>query len=151
MRTFCRGVKYNQDKCFALWLGGNRYNIEQPLNFNWSSYEIKILGYTYGFSQENWLKVKTKIQQSINKWSNLKLSLIGRKTIINQVLVCKIWYLAYVETPPKAIIQEIGRDIFNFLWNYKKVRINRVTTRMLIKEGGLGILDIETQYKAIKC
>lgn len=60
-------------------------------------------------------------------------------------------YLAYVETPPKAIIQEIGRDIFNFLWNYKKVRINRVTTQMLIKEGGLGILDVETQYKAIKC
>lgn len=146
-----QGVKYNQDKCFALWLGDNRYNIEQPLNFNWSSYEIKILGYTYGFSQENWLKVKTKIQQSINKWSDLKLSLIGRKTIINQVLVCKIWYLAYVETPPKAIIQEIERDIFNFLWNYKKVRINRVTTQMLIKEGGLGILDVETQYKAIKC
>ena len=74
------GVKYNQGKCVGLWLGNNRYNIEQPLNFNWSSYEVKILGYTFGYSQENWLKVKTKIQQSIKKWSNLKLSLIGRKT-----------------------------------------------------------------------
>ena len=74
------GVKYNQGKCIELWLGNNRYNIEQLLNFNWSSYEVKILGYTFGYSQENWLKVKTKIQQSIKKWSNLKLSLIGRKT-----------------------------------------------------------------------
>ena len=145
------GVRYNRNKCFGLWLGNNRYNVEQPLNFNWSSYEIKILGYTYGYSQENWLKTKTKIQQSIKKWNNLKLSLIGRKTIINQVLLSKIWYLAYVETPPKAIIQEIGKDIYNFLWNYKKVRINRITTQMPIKEGGLGIIDIETQCKAIKC
>ena len=36
-------VKYNRDKCFGLSLGNNRYNIEQPLNFNWSSYEVKIL------------------------------------------------------------------------------------------------------------
>ena len=66
-------VKYNRDKCFGLSLGNNRYNIEQPLNFNWSSYEVKILGYIYGYSLENWLKVKTKIQQSIKKWCNLKL------------------------------------------------------------------------------
>ena len=145
------GVKYNRDKCFGLWLGNNRHNIEQPLNFNWSSYEVKILGYTYGYSQENWLKVKTKIQQSIKKWSNLKPSLIGRKTIINQVLRSKIWYLAYVEISPKAIIQKIERDIYNFLRNHKKIRINRVTTQMQIKEGGLEITDIETQCKTIKC
>ena len=33
------GVKYNRKKCFGLWLGKNRYNIEKPLGFNWSSYE----------------------------------------------------------------------------------------------------------------
>ena len=42
-------------------------------------YEIKILGYIYGNADENWFKVKTKIQKSINKWNNLKLSLIGKK------------------------------------------------------------------------
>ena len=31
------GVKYNRKKCFGLWLGKNRYNIEKPLGFNWSS------------------------------------------------------------------------------------------------------------------
>ena len=145
------GVKYNRKKCFGLWLGKNRYNIDKPMDFNWSSYEIKILGYIHGNEYENWFKVKTKIQKSINKWNNLKLSLIGKKTVINQVLLSKIWYLAYVETPPQAIIQEITRDIYNFLWGYKRIRINKITTTMPIREGGLGIIDIKTQCKAIKC
>ena len=145
------GVKYNRKKCFGLWLGKNRYNIEKPLGFNWSSYEIKILGYIYGNTDQNWSNVKTKIRKSINKWNNLKLSLIGKKTVINQVLLSKIWYFAYVDTPPKNFIQEIKKDIYNFLWGYKKIRINRVTTTMPINEGGLGIIDIECQCKAIKC
>ena len=145
------GVKYNRKKCFGLWLGKNRYNIEKPLDFTWSSYEIKILGYIYGYSEENWFQVRTKIQKSINKWSNLKLSLIGKKTIINQVLLSKLWYFAYVESPPRKVIQQIKRDIHNFLWSFKKIRLNQVTTTMPIKDGGLGIIDIETQCKAIKC
>ena len=145
------GVKYNRKKCFGLWLGKNRYNIEKPLGFNWSSYEIKILGYIYGNTDKNWSKIKTKIRKSINKWNNLKLSLIGKKTVINQVLLSKIWYFAYVDTPPKNFIQDIKKDIYNFLWGYKKIRINRVTTTMPINEGGLGIIDIESQCKAIKC
>ena len=71
--------------------------------------------------------------------------------LINQVLRSKIWYLAYVKIPPKAIMQKIERDIYNFLWNHKKICIDRVTTQMPIKEGELGITDIETQCKAIKC
>ena len=95
--------------------------------------------------------MKTKMQNDINKWNNLKLSLIGKKTVINQVMLNKIWYLAYVEIPPKTILQEIKRDIYNFLWSFKKTRINMTTTTMPIKAGGLAIIDIETQCKAIKC
>ena len=38
-----------------------------------------------------------------------------------------------------------------FLWSYKKICINRVTTAMAIQDGRLGTIDIETQCKAIKC
>ena len=37
------------------------------------------------------------------------------------------------------------------MWSYKKIRVNRITTTMPIKDGRLGIIDIETQCKAIKC
>ena len=56
-----------------------------------------------------------------------------------------------MEIPPQDVIQEITRDIYNFLWGYKKIRINKITTTMPIKDDGLGILHIKTQCKAIKC
>ena len=70
-----------------------------------------ILGHIYRNTYENWFKGKAKIQKGINKWNNLKLSLIGKKTVINQVLLHKIWYLAYVETHPQIAIQETRKDI----------------------------------------
>ena len=59
-------------------------------------------------------------------------------------------YLFYVEQPPSHIMQNIKRDIFNFLWDFRKIRVNMTTAAMPISEGGLGILDIEVQCKAIK-
>ena len=150
------GIKYNRNKCVGMWLGVNIDNADKPLGFKWNSEQIKILGYIYGQNpkdnqEQNWHKIKSKILKDINKWNNLKLSLIGRKLIINQVMLSKIWYFAYVETPPKHIMLDIKRAIYNFLWNFRKVRVNMVTTTMPINMGGLGIIDIETQCKAIKC
>ena len=56
-----------------------------------------------------------------------------------------------MEIPPQDVIQDITRDIYNFLWGYKKIRINKITTTIPIKDDGLGILHIKTQCKAIRC
>ena len=66
-------------------------------------------------------------------------------------MLSKIWYLAHVEKPPTDIIQSIPKDILDFLWNYRKVRVNRNTITLLIEMGGLAIMDIETQCEAIQC
>ena len=65
-------------------------------------------------------------------------------------MLSKMWYLAYVETPPKSIITDIKRAIYNFLWNFTKIRVNMVTTTMPGNTGGLAVTDIETQCKVIK-
>ena len=101
-------------------MGINIGKQSKPLDFKWNSKKIKILGFIYGQNGrenplENWDKVKKKIQKDIANWNNLRLSLIGRKLVINQIMLSKMWYLAYVETPPKFILQEIKREIYNFL------------------------------------
>ena len=68
-------------------------------------------------------KGKKKIREDIRKWG---LSLVETKILINQVMFSKIWYLAYVENLPADIIQNIRKDIRKFLWNYRKVRANRI-------------------------
>ena len=40
-------------------------------------------------------------------------------------------YLAYVEKPPTDIVQSIRKDMLDFLWNYRKVRVNRNTLYFL--------------------
>ena len=46
---------------------------------------------------------------------------LGKKILINQFMLSKILSLAYVEKPPTDIIQNIRKDILDFLWNYRKV------------------------------
>ena len=87
----------------------------------------------------------------MRKWGHLQLSLIGKKILINQVVLSKIWYLAYVEKPTADIIQNIRKDIHDFLWNYRNVRVNRNTIKLSIEMGGLAVMDIETQCEFIQC
>ena len=66
-------------------------------------------------------------------------------------MLSKTWFLAYVEKPPADIIQNIRKDIHDFLWNYGKVRVNRNNISLPIEMGGLAIMDIETQCELIQC
>ena len=112
-------IKYNKTKCMGIWLGSNKGNPRKPLGFKWNSDTIKMSGYTYGHNtiktqKENWEKVRKKIRENIRKWGRLQLSLIGKKILINQVMLSKIWYLASVEKPLTDIIQKIRKGILDF-------------------------------------
>ena len=79
-------------------------------------------------------------------------SFIGKKILINQVMLSKIWYLTYVKKKtPADIIQNIRKDKHDFLWNYRKVRVNRKTITLPIEMGGLAVMDIETQCEVNLC
>ena len=62
----------------------------------------------------------------------------------------KVWYLVHVEKPPVDIIQNIKKDIHDFLWNYRKIRVNKNTNTLPIEMEGLVIMNIETQCEAIQ-
>ena len=79
--------------------------------------------------------------------------------LLNQVMLSKFWYLMSVEKLPANIIQNIRKDIHDFLWNWKKVSANRNTITLPIKMRGLSVMDTETypilwdftfQYRKVK-
>ena len=94
-------------------------------------------------------KGRKKIQEDIQKWGHLQLSLIGKKILIKQVILSKIRYLAYVEKPPTDIVQSIRKDMLDFLRNYRKVRVNRNTIIFPIEMERLTMRDTKTQCEAI--
>ena len=59
----------------------------------------------------------------------MRRSLRGKKIIINQVFLPKLWYIGQTYTIPKYIEREIER-IYEFLWNGKKVQPLRHLARL---------------------
>lgn len=79
-----------------------------------------------------------------------KLTLFGKKEIINTFIISKLQYNATIlPSPPLKIIQQINKLIFNFLWS-KKDRIKRKTLIGKENKGGINIIDIESKLKASK-
>ena len=64
-------------------------------------------------------------------------------------MLSKIWFLAYVEKQNAHIIQNIRKNMHDFVWDYRKVRVTRNTITLPIEMGGLVIMDIETQSETI--
>ena len=83
-------------------------------------------------------------------WNRVRLSLRGKKLIINQTLLSKLWYIGQTYTIPKYIKKQIEKMIFDFLWEGKKIRPPRHLVQLPIWKGRLGILDIDTQLNSLK-
>lgn len=79
-----------------------------------------------------------------------KLTLFGKCTVINSLALSKLIYVASIlEIPDEDYIKRINKLIYNFIWN-KTDRIKRNTLIGHVKEGGLGITDVDSKIKALK-
>ena len=64
----------------------------------------------------NWDNISEDIIKKIHIWNRVRLSLRGKKIIVNQILLSKLRYIGQMYTI--LINKEIER-IYNFLWNGK--------------------------------
>ena len=74
----------------------------------------------------------------------------GRKLIINQILLSKLWYIGQIYTIPKYIKKEIEKRMYEFLWEGKKIHPPRHLLQLPIWKGWLGILNLDTQLNSLK-
>ena len=88
--------------------------------------------------------------KKIHIWKRVKLSLRGKKIIVNQILFSKLWYIGQLYTIPKYIKMGIENRTYNFPWNRKKWSLPGTLLNSPFGGGGLGILDIDTQLSYIK-
>ena len=77
----------------------------------------------------------------------MRPSLRGKKLIVNQTLLSRLWCIGKILTIQKYIKKEIEKRIFDFLWNRKKIEPPRLLAQLSIWRSGL---DIETQLKSLK-
>ncbi|CAK8685085.1 unnamed protein product [Clavelina lepadiformis] len=92
----------------------------------------------------NWNQTLNKIEKIINQHKSRRLSLLGRKNIINALILPHILQVAAIFYPRQSTINQIENKIFKFLW-YPQI-IEPQARKQLIapyNKGGLQIPDIE--------
>ena len=145
--------KINLCKSQALWAGGYKNRFDKPGNMEWSNFSIKIFGINiddFIADNTNWDKISVNIAKRIHIRNRVRLSLRGKKLIINQLLLSKLWYIGQIYTVQKYIKREIENRIYDFLWEGKKICPPRHLVQLPIGRGGLGILDIDAQLNSLK-
>ena len=86
----------------------------------------------------------------INIWSQRKLSLKGKVTILKFSMILQASYLLSVLFVPDSSLQKIDKLIFNVLWNGKNPKVRRDKIIGNINEGGVKMPDIFSFHKTSK-
>ena len=85
----------------------------------WSEFFIKILGVNFGNSilgNSDWDKISESMIKKIYIEDRMKISLRGKKKLVNQILSSKLRCLSQIYTIPQCIKKENER-IYGFLLN----------------------------------
>ena len=150
------GPKLNLHKTEGLWLGNlkHRQNNEICFNISFSTDPIRSLGIYIGHDKDkcfelNWTKKITLIQKLADSWTLRNLTLIGKIYVIKSELLSKIIFCASILSIPEGIIKQLNGIFFRFLWQ----STDKIQRKILSNDydmGGLKMIDIESQFHALK-
>jgi hypothetical protein len=151
------GLKTNMEKTIAYLLGPMLPPKKNQPDFglSWKNLPINLLGITITNDedlscQENFTNRIKSISTLIGIWATRNLSMKGKLTIINTLLIPKIIYPATILGTPVKVINEL-KDLFKkFLWNWKTPKIKNDVLIRNIKYGGIKFPCIECKIQAWK-
>ena len=98
----------------------------------------------------NWTSKLEKLERIFSVWKRRNLTFFGKCTIVNTLALSKHIYNAFIlPNPGDKFFKSVSRMIYNFIW--KKIdRIKRHALICSIEQGGIGIINVESKFKAAK-
>ena len=122
-----------------------KFYVDKPIQ--WSE-KLNILGFTimadpHEMININYEKCFDKIQQVFDLWSLRSLTLMGRITVYNTLVVpIVIQKLTCLYTPPEWFYKKVHRKLMNFLWRGKRPQIAFKKLILRYQQGGLRLADL---------
>ena len=124
LNTFRRvsGLKLNQSKTEALWLGPWRFSDFKPLGLKWTKDPVRILGIFISYDEKgNYKKNITekieKMDNRLNFWRSRGLTLLSRCLIFKSLGIPQLIYSAsMLNMPQETSIKLVTSYLFNFIW-----------------------------------
>ena len=86
----------------GLWLGSWKGRIDKPLDLDWKSTSVRVLGVYIGnidTGAANFEEQYAAIRAKIRMWKPRPLSEIGKIRVANMFLYSRLWYRTEVMTP----------------------------------------------------
>ena len=100
--------------------------------------------------QNNYIPIWNNIKYNMEKWSKLKLSLLGRVATVKMLVLPKLLFL--FQTIPilggEDKLKEWQRDIARYIWQGQRPRIKHLNMIDIKTRGGLALPDIILYYDA---
>lgn len=92
----------------------------------------------------------SKYGKTVRVLEKKKINYIWKTCIFNSLAISKIIYVGSIlPMPDPEYIKQLKKIIFNFIWN-KRDGIKRDTVIGRQEDGGIGVVDIESKFKALK-
>ena len=91
-----------------------------------------------------------KLQSILNSWSAIRLTLLGKITIIKSLAVSQIVYLLSSLPSHQKIVHEINSVLYDFLWDSKGDKIKRTEIINDYDKGGLKMTHIQSFNASLK-
>lgn len=158
IETFSKysGLKLNMKKSKAMALGCG-YTEEEP-PFTAADLEsvskVHILGMWFSRNRSledhynwNFSTQIAKMAAACKSWSNRTLSLKGKVTVYNTLVLSLLQYIIANSITPPRVLAEVKRMACSFLWSGKTNKIAYATVIQSVKEGGLRLMDLEVRCK----
>ena len=150
----CSGLKLNKGKTEAMWLGirGPR---KKGLGIKWQDDKIHSLGIWFCKDSKedialNIEKAIDRCSKTLDKWSNRKLSLKGRITVIKTFAMPKLLYVLNNVHTPDTYVKRIHNLFFKYLWEQKPDKVKREVIIQDYEQGGLKMINFEHMFKSMK-
>ena len=153
------GLKMNLDKTTILRLGalkGSDIKIAPDINVKWTNEPIKMLGVNISANRNeianlNFPDKVSKIETILNIWRERNLTIFGKVTIIKSLAFSQLVYLLSVlPSPQQGTLKYLESVLFQYIWDGKPDKIKRSTMCFPPDEGGVKMIDINTQMKCLK-
>ena len=96
----------------------------------------------------NYDPLMREVQESLEKWTTMPISMIGRINIIKMTILPKFLYL-FQSLPmplPKSFFKEINRAFCRFIWNNRKPRLRLRLLYLPYDRGGLQMPSLQWYY-----
>ena len=145
------GAKLNVTKSHGLLFGTWKYQNDLPVQLDWSSEAITVLGCRIANEESvDWDGLISKFQNQINLWQQRQLSFRGRALVANVLGLSLFWYQATVFDMPKTVILKINKILFPFVWGKKREWMARTSDIQPLHQGGLGVVDISQKVLSLR-